>query len=256
MSETELDTSHKAPKTGLSAALAKMEIKTKYLIAGVLVLFVVLFVLAWQLAIAVAVIIGVGLLAIKIKYRGTSMKDLMTQKRRILHELEILEKDFMKRKLSKKDFVEIFRKKQTELIKLEALIDESFNKEHLPDVKDSKIMELAAKKRHIVQELLSDKRRLLKEMEITQKLFLKRKVDSDTYQKLIRDRKQKLVELEGQLKEIYGEESVKQVISDLKKRLSSVEKQRQDMAVKKRQDIDAEDLEIASEIIEQLRGID
>ncbi len=204
-----------------------------------------------------ALLLGLGLLYVKIKYKTSSLKEVMVQKKVVLREISLLEKQYMKRQLSKKDFIEIFREKQTRLIELEAQIDEKFNKETFPEkIEDPQIKELAAKKRHIVNELLSGKRRLLKEMDITQKLYLKRKIDGPTYQKLIRDRKQKLIELEAQVKEIYGEEDVNHVMGELKERLSSVESQRKKASKKKKKISEDEEFEIASEIVEQLRDFE
>ena len=90
-------------------------------------------------------------------------------------------------------------------------------------------------------------------MEIAQKMYFKRKIDAATYQKLIMDKREKLIGFEAKLKQIYGEESVSHVLDDLKKRLADVEKQRIEEAKKKDQAVSDKEREIAEQIAEQLK---
>lgn len=212
-----------------------------------------LLVFFWQAFVILAILIGMVLIFLKIRYRQKSLRALLGEKRVLLSEIEFLERDYMKRKISKDDFIEIFRKKQTKLIELEALIDQRFNKEKLPPEKDSAVKEITAKKRHIVESLLTDKRRTLREMEIAQNLYLKRKIDVSTYQKLIMEKRETLIGFEAKLKQIYGEESISHVLDDLKKRLSDVETQRILEARKKTRAVSDEEKEIAEQISEQLK---
>ncbi|MAF80000.1 hypothetical protein CL629_02885 [bacterium] len=231
-----------------------IKIKENPIMALPLIAIAIVLVVFWQ-AIFVLALIGIIIAVIlKFYYSGPTLKELMARKRTLLSEINILEKEYMKRRISKTDFLEAFRKKHTKLIGLEALIDEKYNKEKLPK-KDSRLKEITTKKRHLVNEVLGDKKRTLKEMEIAQKLYLKRRIDAATYQDIIKKKQQRLIEFEAHLKQIYGEESISTVMVNLRKRLDGVEIQRSKDAVKKRIKTSRKERDIAEEIAEQLKYI-
>jgi hypothetical protein len=240
-------------RLGLAKDQAIESIRARPLIIVGIIVLALLLIFFWQAFVVLAILIGLVLIFLKLKYRQTPLKDLLAEKKIILSEIKLLERDYMKRKMSKEDFIGIFRRKQKEIIGLEALIDQRFNKEKLPSKKDSAVQEITAKKRHIVESILTDKRRTLREMEIAQKMYFKRKIDVATYQKLIMDKREKLIGFEAKLKQIYGEESISHVLDDLKKRLANVEKQRIDEAKKKDQAVSDKEREIAEQIAEQLK---
>jgi len=229
------------------------KVREQPLIAVGAIILALLLVFFWQAFVVLAILIGIVLVFLKIKYRQKPLRVLLREKKMLLSEIQLLERDYMKRKISKEDFIEIFGKKQTKLIGLEALIDQRFNKEKLPPETDSAVKEITAKKRHIVESLLTDKRRTLREMEIAQKLYLKRKIDVSTYQKLIMEKREKLIGFEAKLKQIYGEENISHVLEDLKKRLANVEKQRVSEAREKDKAVSEKEREIAEQIAEQLK---
>jgi hypothetical protein len=224
----------------------------KILVLGLLAAVLLVF---WQAVLVLGLLVIFILVIVKLLYEGPSLKELMAQKRTLLTEIDILEKNYMKRKISKREFIELFRKKQTKLIEMEALIDEKFNKEKLPAKTARGVEELAARKKHLVAELLGEKKRTLKEMEIAQRHYLKRKFDAATYQKIISEKRQRLIELEAQLQQIYGEESISQVMEELKQRLALVERQRKQQLKERRKTKYREESEIAAQIAEQVESI-
>jgi len=239
----------------IKQSLLYRRLKENPLIALPIVLLAILLILFWQAVVVLGLVAITILIIVKLLYTGPSLKELMARKRTLLSEIELLEKNYMRRRISKKDFMGTFRKKQTKLIELEALIDEKFNREKLPEQRDPRVREIAAKKRHIVEALLGDKKRTLKELEIAQRMYLKRKIDAATYQNLIREKQERLIELEAQLKQIYGGESISQIIGELKKRLAAVERQREERLEKERKAKSEKERNIAEQIAEQLRDI-
>ena len=239
-------------KTKIGQAWSKLK-ENPFILLPVIVVAVVL-VFFWQAILVLALAAIIMLIIVKVIYQGPSLKDLTKRKRILFHEIEILEKNYMKRKMSKKNFLDSFRKKQMKLIALEARIDEKFNKEKLSEP-DPQVMKVAAKKKHIVEKLLSQKKIVLKEMQISQKLYFKRKIDSATCQKIINEKQNRLIELEAQLKEIYGEQSVSKVITDLKKRLATVERQMYEKSEKVRKAKEDKEMNMAEQISEQLKDI-
>ena len=239
-------------KTKLGKRWEKLKENPFILLPVIIVAVVMVF--FWQAILVLALAALIMLVIVKVIYQGPTLKDLTKRKRILLREIELLEKNYMKRKMSKKDFLDSFRKKQLKLIALEAKIDEKFNKEKLSEP-DPQVMEVAAKKKHIVEKLLTKKKIVLKEMKIAQKMYFRRKIDSATYQKIINEKQNRLIELEAQLKEIYGEQSVSKVMSDLKKRLAAVEREMYEKSEKVRKARDAKERDIAEQIAEQLKDI-
>ncbi len=192
------------------------------------------------------------LITVKIYFKKPGLKRLFREKDRLLHEVNIAEKRYMRRKLSEADFNKIFKEKQKQLIGLEALIDQQYNKERKVAI-TADLQAVQAKKRHILQEMLEEKKRLIKEMDIAEKRYLKRKLDSKTYQALVQGNQEKLITLEAQIKQLYSEANIQQVMTSLKQRLSTLEKNQAEKKKKKKMSERERELQIAAEIVEQLQ---
>ena len=202
-------------------------------------------------AIALVIIIGVILLWTKLHYRNPSLKKLFSEKKKLLSGIKIAEKQYMRRKLSEKDFNKIFKDKQKRLIEVEAIIDQFYGKEKKEKI-DKKLLDVQTKKRHILQQKLDEKKRLLKEMDIAEKKYLKRKIDAKTYQALVQKNQQRLIDIEAEIKEVYDEASVSKIMSDLKKKLSNLENKKKNGKKTKAKSEEAQLIEIASELAEQV----
>ncbi|MBN2067524.1 MAG: hypothetical protein JW744_03590 [Candidatus Diapherotrites archaeon] len=189
--------------------------------------------------------------AVKIYYRKPGLRQLVKKKREILEAVKIAERKYMKRKLSENDFNSIFKEKQQQLIKIEALIDEQHNRERAEKASEE-IEKVQAKKRHILQSLMEEKARLVKEMGIAEKRYLKRKIDSKTYQALVQKNQEKVVEIEAQISRLYSEANIKKVMESLKEKLDGWEEQKKQKKEKKKKSEREKELQIAAEIAQQL----
>ena len=199
--------------------------------------------------IAVAFVVLVVIL--KLWFRKPNLKHLFAEKNRILQELRIAEHKYMKRKMSEKDFNNFFKERQKQLIALEALIDQKYNKSKSVEI-TKELEAVQAKKRHILKGLLEEKRRVIKEMDLAEKRYLKRKLDAKTYQALVQKNQDTLIQLEAQIKHLYSEANIQKVMDSLKERLSDLEGEKRDNKKKKEKGIRAEELQIASDIADQL----
>jgi len=133
------------------ASLAKKSyfvylIKENPLVLVGIALGIVLLVFFWWLVIGIGLLLAVFAIALRLLFTGPSLKEFLRKKSILLKEIRLLESKYMKREINKEDFVKVFRKKQSELISLEALIDKGFNKERLP-MNDKRFSEVAAKKK-------------------------------------------------------------------------------------------------------------
>lgn len=176
---------------------------------------------AYALA-AIAVVIVVVLVWTKLHYKEPSLKALFAEKKTLLAAIKIAEKQYLRRRLSEADFNGIFKEKQRRLIEVEALIDELYSSEKKEKI-DEGLLAVQAKKRHILKGLLDEKRRLLKEIDLAEKSYLKRKIDVATYKALVEKNQHALVDLEANIKELYDEANVSKVMLNLKERLSELE---------------------------------
>ncbi len=201
--------------------------------------------------IALAVLFGVIMLWAKVKYRKPSLRALFSEKKRLLDTVKIAEQRYMKRKLSEKDFNRIFKEKQRRLIEVEAFIDQQYNQENKEKI-GKEILAVQTKKRHILKSLLDEKRRLIREMDIAEKRYLKRMIDAKTYQDLVQLNQQRLVELEANIRALYDEANVSRVMSCLRQKLSELEAKKKTKKRKKAKDEREQGLQIAKEIAEQI----
>lgn len=242
--------------------LLKAFIKNNLLALAVIAIILFLAAIFWEnlllifqgvfyAAIALAVIIGIILLWAKLHYRRPSLKKLFSEKKKLLSGIKIAERQYMKRKLSETDFNKIFKDKQKRLIEVEALIDQLYGKEKKKKI-DEKLLDVQTKKRHILQQKLDEKKRLLKEMDIAEKKYLKRRLDAKTYQALVQKNQQRLIDIEAEIKEVYDEASVSKIMSDLKKKLSTLNTKKKNGKKTRAKNEEELLMEIASELAEQV----
>lgn len=201
-------------------------------------------------AIAMALIVILIGIWLKVKHRRPALKELFSEKKGLLAKIRLAEKKYMKRKLSEKDFNKIFKDSQKRLIHVEALIDQAYYKEKKE--LDKELLSVQTKKRHILKSLLDEKRQLVKEMNITEKRYLRRKLDAKTYLDLVQKNQELLVELEARIKVLYDEANISKVMENLKARLSEIDKNRKKKSTRKTVSEKEQLLQIAKEITEQV----
>jgi len=239
-------------------------VREKPLVFAAVVIVIFLIVLFWNLlflvlrgllfaAIALAIIFGSILLAAKLRYRKPSLKSLFRKKKKLLRAIKIAEKRYMRRKLSEKDFNKFFKEKQSKLIEVEALIDQQYNKENSEKV-DKQVLEVQAKKRHVLRNLLDEKRRIIKEIDLAEKRYLRRKIDAKTYQQLVQKNQKELIDLEASIKGIYEEANISKVMSNLKQKLLDLEKKKKEKKKDRKHKAEEKQVQVAKEIAEQVSG--
>ncbi len=193
-------------------------------------------------------IIALGILivlffVVRKKLLAKGLSDPVSRRREIIAGLDLLEKQYLKREIEQKTFEKLFREKQEELIKVESAIQGKIKK-NVPE--DHELLDkIEPKKRHFAVELLQEKKNILSEMQIARTAFLKRKIDSKTYEQLTEKTQSKLVEVQAKIHAMLAEENAKGIMQDLKKKLRQIDTEEE----KKKQ---AREKEIVDEIIEQL----
>jgi hypothetical protein len=208
-------------------------------------------VLGFGLALVAMAALVVAVLALaKIHYKRP-LKALFAEKKRLLAAIDIAQKQYLRRKLSEADFNGIFKERQRRLIEVEALIDELYNSEKKDRI-DEGLLAVQSKKRHILKELLDEKRRVVKEIDLAEKSYLKRKIDASTYKALVEKNQQALVDLEANIRGLYDEANASKVMLDLKERLSELKSTEREGKKKKAKSEREEIVDIAGEIADQV----
>jgi len=162
------------------------------------------------------------LLLVKKRPGKMPLKKLLREKKVILTALDVAKKRYMRRKLSEESFNSIFREKQKRLIEIEALIGQQADSKGRKLV-DQKLLAVRAKKRHFLKAFLEEKSRLVRELELAEKGYLRRKIDASTYKGLVEENQKRLVELDAGIVELYSEANISKIMKRLKKRLAKLE---------------------------------
>ncbi len=193
-----------------------------------------------------ATLIGISIVFLiwKAIHGPGSVKELLKQKRKILKEISITEKEFFKRRLSEKDYREMMQQKQTELIKIEGKIAGIESKKSL---KEEKTTNLAKNKQHALKKLLEEKKRLSDERKLIDIKFHKRKINQQIYEQLVKKNKKEEVETEASIQQIYSEKTIDEIMTGLKNRLKELEKEKKIRAKGEKQIMEEDIIESVSE---------
>jgi len=188
-------------------------------IAAVLCLYFFWYVFAALLAIFAAL-----LLAIKLKFREPSQKELLEKRRFLQDELNIAETKLLQHKLDLKDYQEIIDKNQKQLVEIEARLSktEEKEKEKASTTAGDSIQGVSSKKRHLLKELLGQKETIQDEIRIAETKYFKRKINSITYREILKEKQKQLIALEAEIKKVYADESMEQIKKDLAEKLKSL----------------------------------
>ncbi len=157
-------------------------------------------------AVAFLVIVIAFFIWLKANYMQPSLPDLLHKKNRIVDAMEIAKQKYIHRQISKKNFDSFYREKQGQLIEVKAFIDQHSNKKSRKKLVQE-VLAVKAKKRHVLKALLQEKRRVLKEIDLAEKSYLKRRLDTPTYKEMRQIEQKRLIELESEIKNLYREES-------------------------------------------------
>lgn len=173
------------------------------------------------------------------------------ERKRLLKELDLLEMNYLKRRIDQKAFERLFKEKQAELIKIEAKTQKSHFEQSGEEA--DFLGSIPAKKRHLAVALLGEKHRITQETGIARAKFLKREIDSVAYSQITESLQKQMVEVQSKLSLLSSPadssaaetDDAKKVMAELKKKLKEIEEEQEN----KNSD---REKQIVSEIIEQL----
>lgn len=181
---------------------------------GITLLFI-----SWFVLLIIVIFILVFSVILKVSFSEPSLRELFRKKREIEKELKIIEIKFMKHKISKINYDDMFMNAQSKLIEIEAKIEEQYGNiacaDEMPDI--------AVKKRHELKKLLSKKRTVVNEMKIAKKKFMKRKLNPETYKKIFSNCQKEAVGLEAKINSIYSEDTIEKSLNEMKQKAMEME---------------------------------
>lgn len=176
-----------------------------------------------------------------------SKKELEEKRNSLVAELKEAENQFLKNKISKNTFDKITKDKNAELIKIEAKIDS--DKKTRMSSEDAIILEDISKdKKDILKGLLEEKRRKVHELNLSEKGYLKRKIDEKTYKKISEEVKAEIISIEGKIKAIQKSDK----IDKIKKEMINGAKEIANQRTKSKKRIAAEPKTFEDEVFEQM----
>ncbi|MDD5163867.1 MAG: hypothetical protein PHD95_06725, partial [Candidatus ainarchaeum sp.] len=109
----------------------------------------------------------------------------------------------------------------------------------------SELAEVEPKNRHLLKELLEEKQKYQREIELAQNRYFKRKIDEKTYQGIVNSGQAKMIEIDARVRSIKTTQDIKHAFFDLKEKLKT---EQQSFAKKEQAEIER----IAKEILSQL----
>ena len=214
--------------------------KELYLEYGVLLMVVPVIVL-------VVLLIVIGSIIEKVANKKPSLEDKRAE---LFAQLKVAEKQYLKHKIDKKTYDGISKKKNSELIGLESEIDS--RKTQVLDVKDTKKLEGVSKdKQKILKGLLEQKQKKVHELKITEKSYLKRKIDEKTFKQISSKINEEVISIDGKIRVIQTTEKIKQLESELKSGAKEISKQKKSTKKRKKQLSEIEMIE--EDLLSQLR---
>ena len=195
----------------------------------------------------VVLLIIIGSIIEKVANRKPNLEDKRVE---LSAQLKVAEKQYLKHKIDKKTFDNISKKKNSELIGIESEID-SYKEKELNE-KDSKKLEgVSRDKQKILKGLLEQKQKKVHELKITEKSYLKRKIDEKTFKQINSKISEEIISIGGKIKVIQTTEKIKQLESELKSGAKEISKQKKSTEKRKKQLSEIEMIE--DDLLSQLR---
>lgn len=169
-------------------------------------------------------------------------EDELKQKRDLIkNELNGLEKQFLKNKITKELFDTTTKEKHEQLIKIETLID-SKRKINLSDTDIKKINETSSDKRKVLKGLFEQKLLKAHELNLAEQSYLKRKIDEVTYLKISSNIKKELISIDSQIDLINKNEAVNKLKTQLKQGAKEIAKQKKNTKTRNLEEVIQDDL--------------
>ena len=152
--------------------------------------------------------------------------ELFKQKRAIEDELKTAEANFFKRRIPETEYRRIVQEKQLEMIKIEVQINNEVNKQALSAEEKVSLDKIETKQRHILQELFEARKSLLKERDLIQQRYHKRKIDEILFKEMMNKNQAELIALESKIKSMAKEEIIDKTLADLKENTKQFKKEK------------------------------
>ncbi|MBT7241226.1 MAG: hypothetical protein HN878_01935 [Candidatus Diapherotrites archaeon] len=214
--------------------------KELYAEYGVLIMIVPVIVL-------IVLLIIIGSVIEKIANKKPKLED---QRNELVQELKIAEKQFLKHKIDKKTYDGISKKKNSKLIEVESNID-SQKKGSLSEKEVKKLDGISKNKQKVLKGLLEQKHKKVHELKITEKSYLKRKIDEKTFKQIRSKISEELISIDSKIKIIQTTEQIKSLEMELKTGAKEIAKQKKSSDKRKKQLTELEMLE--EDLLSQMR---
>ena len=188
----------------------------------------------------IAVMLIVVLVFVNKKPKDTAAP-LIAERQKLIEQLKEAEGHFLKHKIDRETFDKISKEKHEALIRVEAEIDSKKTEGREMSKSDaSQIASVSADKKNILRGLLEQKQKKVKELDIAEKSYYKRKVDEATFRKISSEINTEIISIEGQINAIHAAEEIEKLKEQLKEGAREIARQSRSSKDRNLQEYDEE----------------
>jgi hypothetical protein len=152
---------------------------------------------------------------------GSELPGLLEEKRKIEGTIAEAEKKVLQREMSEEAFRDFSFKKQKELVGIESKIS-SFKKKEGAD-SEAETQQVAARKKHVLKELLQQKKGIGAELQISEQKYLRRELGESAFFEMQRSTQSKLLEIDAEIRNLYAGENIDAVLEEMQQKLKENE---------------------------------
>ena len=179
---------------------------------------------------------------------GGELQGLLEEKRKIEGTIAEAEKKVLQREMNEEAFRGFSFKKQKELVVIESKIVSLKEKEGLGS--EAEMQQVASRKKHVLKELLRQKKAVEAELQISEKKYLRRELREQEFFEMQRNTQSKLLEIDAEIRNLFSGENIDAVLNEMQQKLKETEPIRRKRRRQKPQS-ESDFEEIASDLSEQ-----
>jgi len=177
---------------------------------------------------------------------GSELQGLLEKKRKIEGVIAEAEKKVLRREMDGEAFRDFSFKKQKELVVTESRI--AALKEKDGSGSQEEMQQIASRKKHVLKELLQQKKAVETELQISEQKYLRRELGEAEFFEMQRNTQTKLLEIDAEIRNLFAGENIDAVLSEMQQKLKETEPIRRNRRHQKTQ---SESGEMASDVSEQ-----
>ncbi len=152
---------------------------------------------------------------------SNELQGLLGEKRKIEGIIAEAEKKVLQREMNEEAFRDFSFKKQKELVVIESRIVALKEKEGSGSQEEMR--QVASRKKHVLKELLQQKKAVEAELQIGEQKYLRRELGEQEFFEMQRNTQSKLLEIDAEIRSLFAGENIDAVLSEMQQKLKETE---------------------------------